>query len=409
MMPIRFYNVWRTKTPEDRRRLLASMREKTAMFADKPGFVSLIVSESSEDGRVVAEGLWATKGDFADAVANNPEAESGRREIEAFGVPEPGLFVEAFRVEPSIGSDCATLDRPRVEARRRWAALGFQTRVAELAGVHLHVAEAGQGDLVILLHGYPQSGEVWRHIAPTLAKNHTVAISDLRGMGLSGIPESGYDLSTVAADIHQLVERMGHRQFKVVGHDWGGAVGAFLALQHRLEVTKLVFIESAVAGLGFESLWNFATPNPVMSFIPFLLMGGADQDSDITRSLLRGREEMFLHHLWQTFTGDKEAAPFQSWEPYVGAMARIGVARAGASYYRSAYTTAEQARALASHKLEIPLLAIAGQNGIGRHHRPLVEAFAQKLHGDIVLDGAGHFVPEERPHEALAAITPYLT
>jgi hypothetical protein len=54
-------------------------------------------------------------------------------------------------------------------------------------------------------------------------------------------------------------------------------------------------------------------------------------------------------------------------------MAQIGVARAGASYYRSAYTTAEQARALASHKLEIPLLAIAGQNGIGRNHRPLVK------------------------------------
>ena len=379
------------------------------MFGDKPGFVSLIVSESPEDGRVVAEGVWATKEAFADAVANNPEAESARREMEVFGVPEPGLFVEAFRVEPSIGSDSAILDRLRVEARSRWTALGFQTRVAELAGVQLHVAEAGRGDLVILLHGYPQSGEVWRHIAPALAKNHTVVIPDLRGMGLSGSPESGYDLSTVAADIHQLVQQTGHRQFKIVGHDWGGAVGAFLALQHRLEVTKLVFIESAVAGLGFESLWNFATPNPVMSFIPFLLMGGANPDSDITGNLLRGREEMFLRHLWQTFTADKAAAPFQTWEPYVAAMARSAVARASASYYRSAYTTAEQARALASDKLEIPLLAIAGQNGIGRYHRQLVEAFAQKLHGDVVLDGAGHFVPEERPHEALAAITPYLT
>jgi hypothetical protein len=139
MTPIRFYNVWRTKTPQDRARLIASMRERTEMFAAKPGFVSLIVSESSEDGRVVAEGLWATKEAYENAVVNNPDAHAGREQMAAFGTPEPGVFLEAFRVEPAIDLDRARLDALRAEARSRWAALGFHTRVAELDGVHLQL------------------------------------------------------------------------------------------------------------------------------------------------------------------------------------------------------------------------------------------------------------------------------
>ena len=409
MKPLRFYNVWRTKTPDDRARLIATMKEKTGMFLTKPGFVSLIVSENPEDGRVVAEGLWKSRQTYDDAVANNPDAHAGRAEMEEFGIPDPGLFFESFRIQPSTDSQSDADGSLHAEAKSRWEALGFQTRVAELQGVRLHVAQAGRGDLLILLHGYPQSGEVWRHIAPALAKNHTVVIPDLRGMGLSDAPDGNYDLAAVAADIHELAEQIGHARVKIVGHDWGGAVGAFYALQYREEVTKLVFIESALAGCGFENLWNFATPNPVMSFIPFLLMGGTDPKSDITATLLHGREEIFLRHLWRTFTGDQAAAPFEGWAPYVAAMARPGIARGSASYYRSAYASAEQSRSLAAKKLEIPVLAIAGSKGMGAHHRSFVEAFADRLYDEVILEGAGHFVPEERPRELLAAIAPFLS
>ena len=77
--------------------------------------------------------------------------------------------------------------------------------------------------------------------------------------------------------------------------------------------------------------------------------------------------------------------------------------------YRSAYETANQVRALVKQKLDVPVLAIAGEKGIGGFHRKLVEAFADKLHDNVILSGAGHFIPEERPRELLAAILPYLT
>ena len=273
MSDIRFYNVWRTETPENRARLIATMKDKAQMFASKPGFLSLIVSECAEDGRVVAEGLWASREAFDNAVANNPAAHAGREQMEAFGAPEPGVFAEAFRIEPDANG---SLEALRAAAGGRWAARGCESRVASVNGVRLYVAQAGQGDLVFLLHGYPQSGEVWRDVAPALAKTHTVVVPDLRGMGLSEVTEGGYNLSMVAEDIHQLAVAMGHKRVKVVGHDWGAAVGAVYALRYRQEVTKLVFIESALAGCGFETLWNFATPNPAFNFIPFLLMGGGN-------------------------------------------------------------------------------------------------------------------------------------
>lgn len=76
--------------------------------------------------------------------------------------------------------------------------------------------------------------------------------------------------------------------------------------------------------------------------------------------------------------------------------------------YRSAYETAIQVRALVAQKLDVPVLAIAGQKGIGGLNRSLVEAFALKLYDDLLLEGGGHFIPEERPREALSAILPYL-
>jgi pimeloyl-ACP methyl ester carboxylesterase len=77
-----------------------------------------------------------------------------------------------------------------------------------------------------MLHGYPQSGEAWRFVAPDIAKSHRVVIPDLRGMGLSEATKTGYDLSNIAEDLHQLILSLNLSRIKVVGHDWGAAAGA---------------------------------------------------------------------------------------------------------------------------------------------------------------------------------------
>ena len=294
-------------------------------------------------------------------------------------------------------------------AKQRWLKAGFTTRMVRVNGISLHVAEAGQGDPVLLLHGYPQSGEAWRLVAPELAKDHRVIIPDLRGMGLSEAAPGGYDLANVAEDIHQLVVTMGVGKVKIVGHDWGGAVGAVYAMRYPNEVTRLAFLESALAGAGFEKLWDFSKKNDGFTFIPFLLLGDSDAPDDSTALLLQGRESIYLHHLWATFTGDKAAAPFSGWAPYAADLARPGVATSSSSYYRAVYQSADEVRALLQQRLQIPVLAIAGEKGIGANHEALVRAFTDNLAGNIIVPGAGHFLPEERPEAVLAALRPFLS
>jgi pimeloyl-ACP methyl ester carboxylesterase len=208
--------------------------------------------------------------------------------------------------------------------------------------------------------------------------------------------------------MHQIAATMAIARVKVVGHDWGAAVGAVYALRYRDEVSKLAFLESALAGAGFEKLWNFSKRNDAFTFIPFLLMGQGDKSGDTTSDLIAGHESAFLHHLWDSFTGDTAAAPFAAWAPYVAAMSRPGIATSSASYYRDTYTSAEEVQRLVERKLEIPVLAIAGEKGIGRNHEALVRAFAAKLQGNLILPGAGHFLAEERPAQVSAALRSFL-
>lgn len=159
----------------------------------------------------------------------------------------------------------------------------------------------------------------------------------------------------------------------------------------------MAFIESAVGGAGFESLWAFTRPNSAMAFIPFVLLDG------LAESLVVGREEPFLHHLWNTFTHNKERLPFADWQPYVDAMRRPGLMRSSASYYRSVYGAAERIQELVqAGKLTIPVLSVSGEASFGPNQKAFVEPFASQIVGPVIIRNAGHFVAEEQPEALLA-------
>ena len=97
----------------------------------------------------------------------------------------------------------------------------FSHHTASVNGIQMHYVIGGQGDPVVLLHGFPQSWYEWRHIMPALAKNYTVIAPDLRGFGDSSRPITGYDGKTTAEDIYQLVSQLGFNQILLVAHDVG--------------------------------------------------------------------------------------------------------------------------------------------------------------------------------------------
>ena len=113
-------------------------------------------------------------------------------------------------------------------------------------GVQLHVAEAGEGPLVVLLHGFPQFWWTWRAQLPALAGAGLHAVApDLRGYGASDKPPRGYDLPTAAADVAALIRALGERDAVLVGHDWGALVAWTVAALHPRSVRRLVVVSMA--------------------------------------------------------------------------------------------------------------------------------------------------------------------
>ena len=126
----------------------------------------------------------------------------------------------------------------------------FSHHTAAVNGIQMHYVIGGHGDPVVLLHGWPQTWYEWRHVMPALARNYTVIAPDLRGLGESSKPITGYDGKTTAEDIHQLVTKLGFNDIFLVGHDFGVQVAYSYAAAHPNEIKRLVILDVPVAGIG---------------------------------------------------------------------------------------------------------------------------------------------------------------
>jgi pimeloyl-ACP methyl ester carboxylesterase len=100
----------------------------------------------------------------------------------------------------------------------------------DVPGARLHVAEAGEGPPVVLLHGWPQHWWIWRKVIPDLARDHRLICPDLRGFGWSEAPRGRYEISELAADVLALLDELGLERVDLIGHDWGGYTGFLLCL-----------------------------------------------------------------------------------------------------------------------------------------------------------------------------------
>src|SRR5512132_4303293 len=157
----------------------------------------------------------------------------------------------------------------------------FSHHTASVNGIQLHYVIGGHGDPVVLLHGWPETWYGWHRVMPALAKNYTVIAPDLRGLGDSSKPPSGYDGKTVAEDIHQLVGKLGFKTIFLVGHDIGTQVAYSYAAAHPSEVKKLAVMDFTIPGFvpaGRMPLW----------WVLF------HQTPDVPEALVQGKEMMYL-------------------------------------------------------------------------------------------------------------------
>lgn len=119
-------------------------------------------------------------------------------------------------------------------------------------GVRLHYYTAGDGPAVLLQHGIPKTSYYWRKVLPYLTPHYTCIVPDMRGIGDSTHPDNDYSMATIADDMAELMEKLQHDKFYVIGEDWGAAAAYQLAARYPERVLSLVFQEMLLPGFGLE-------------------------------------------------------------------------------------------------------------------------------------------------------------
>jgi pimeloyl-ACP methyl ester carboxylesterase len=275
--------------------------------------------------------------------------------------------------------------------------LGIEDRFADVNGVQLHYLIAGKGDPVILLHGYTQTSRMWRPLMVDLAKTHTVIAPDLRGIGQSSKPTSGYEKKTMAQDIHALATSLDYRRVSIVGHDIGLMVAYAYAAQYPTEVDRIVLMDAFLPGVGdWKSVWL------LRDLWHFHFYG------ETPLKLVAGRERTYFEHFWTDFAADpKHSLSEPDRQFYAAAYAQPGGMRAGFEVFRAFEQDAKDFAQFAQTKLMMPMLVLTGEKASGNFLIEQARLVATDVQG-VVITGSGHWLMEETPTQVIPQLVTFI-
>jgi haloacetate dehalogenase len=263
---------------------------------------------------------------------------------------------------------------------------GFEThRIPVADGVRLTVAVGGQGRPIVLLHGFPQTHLMWRHVAEDLARDHRVICPDLRGYGASDKPDHGYDKRTMAADIVALAQELGHDEFALAGHDRGALVAFRAGLDHPAKITRLTCLDV----LPTLDMWDVMHGTTAAVGFHLYLMA---QPPGLPEQLIAAASDAFFGHFLDAWTRDGTAIPPEIRAHYLDAC-RHAVPSIVADYRASATIDVEHDTRDKGTQLQMPVTVLQQDWGFGGEE--LWRAWAPKLDHRTVT--CGHFMAEEDP------------
>ena len=272
-----------------------------------------------------------------------------------------------------------------------------QSRFADVHGVRLHYLIVGEGDPVVLLHGYAQTSHMWRPLMTELARTHTVIAPDLRGIGQSSIPADGYTKAVMAQDIHSLVHSLGSPRIRLVGHDIGLMVAYAYAAQYPSEVGRIVLMDAFLPGVGnwrdvwlLRDLWHFHFYG------------------ETPLALVTGRERIYFEHFWNDFAADRtRSVPEGDRRIYTDAYARPGGMRAGFEVFRAFERDAQDFARFARTPLPTPMLVLTGEKASGDFLIEQGRLVATTVEG-VVVRNSGHWLMEEAPGQVIPTLVEFL-
>jgi len=268
----------------------------------------------------------------------------------------------------------------------------FRVQDIQTDGATIHVRVGGKGPAVVLLHGFGDTGDMWAPLAADLARHHTVVVPDLRGMGLSSHPESGYDKRTQAADIRSVLTKLGIDRSAVVGHDIGTMVAYAYAARYPDKTDRLVVMDAPVPGIP---PWDQIVRWPALWHFDF---GGPDMER-----LVAGRERIYLDRFWNEFAGDPSKMDEASRQHYAELYARPNAMHDAFSQFRAFRKDVEDNQTAMATKLTMPVLAIGGEKSFGANEAIVMRNAATNV-TELVVPHAGHWLMEEAPGTTIAAV-----
>ncbi len=289
----------------------------------------------------------------------------------------------------------------------------FEAAEVESGETRIFIRWGGLGPPVLLLHGFPQTHLMWQRVAPLLAQQFTVVCADLRGYGQSGCPASTrdhepYSKRAMARDMVAVMARLGFQRFSVAGHDRGGRVAYRLALDHPALIDRLAVLDI----LPTQDVWQLADARFATAYWPWSLLA---QPEPLPERLISAAADAVVDNALAAWGSPVGVFDDKVRGAYVQALSNPTSIHAICEEYRAAATLDREHDAedrLAGRRIHCPVLALWSDRGpLGQWYGEvggpvgIWQAWADDVRGFSF--PAGHFFPEEIPHDTAAALSSF--
>lgn len=277
---------------------------------------------------------------------------------------------------------------------------------ASVNGIRMHYVTAGQGPVLLLLHGTPMTNIYWAKVMPLLTKHFTVVAPDLRGFGYTDKPEAseGYDNLTMVEDLYELMQHLGYDRFYIHGEDRGAEYGFVYAAKYPKQVIAMSFAEMAISGYGIEEASYFTEKNVKGQYegkgawlwhVPFFFV------PNVPEMLLQGHETQFWDSLLKNSCFNPNIISDQMMNELNSRFMAAGAMRGILETYRSELKNIKinQNIIKTQGKLTLPVITTGGRSFYG----PTVKGYAERIFSNVkdsaVFERCGHELALEKPKE----------
>lgn len=286
---------------------------------------------------------------------------------------------------------------------------GFTNHFEKVNGIQMHYVEGGSGDALICLAGWPQTWYSFHTIAPELSKKHRVIIVDVRGMGSSDKPASGYDKKTMAKDIHELTQKLGLKKVSILGHDIGGMVAMSFALNYPELTEKLIVMDSAHPSEGMMKMSMFPVKGAFKEKMdgnhPYGWWFAFNQAKELPEKILEGRFNFLLDWLLNYAMIDSTKMSELERAVYASVYNNPDNIRAGNAWYQAFSQDIDDSKTY--QPLTMPVLGI-GSYIVYNSLKMTLPNFAKDCQ-IVEIPNSGHYMNEEKPDEVLKIVSDFLS